>query len=90
MIGPLLFGLIYNAKNALGCAIILLDVTSYAITNLPILHSGVLIFFPNINCLGDITGYTHDFLLNKLISTVTCFTISIVSLYGNFVNGVSL
>ena len=83
------FGPIYNAKNALGCAVILLDVTSYAITNDPIFHSGVLNFFPNINCLGDITGCTPDFLLKELISTVTRFTISIVSLFGNFVNGVS-
>ena len=86
---PLLFGPMYSTKNALGCVHLLLAVTLYAITSLPILHNGVLYFLPNNICLGDITGCTPDFLLNELISIVTCSTISIVSLLRNFLNGVS-
>ena len=63
--------------------------TSYTITSLPILHNGVLNILLNNICLGDITGCTPNFLLNELISTVTRFTISIVSLLGNFLNSVS-
>ena len=33
----------------------------------------VLYFFPNNNCLGDITGCTPDFLLNELISKGNTF-----------------
>ena len=46
-------------------------------------------FFPSIIYQGDITEYTPDLLLNKLKSIVAHFFISIVSILGYFVNGVS-
>ena len=67
----------------------LLDCKSQSNTSSLILHNGVLNFFPNIICLGDITECTPDYLLNELVSTVVCFVIYIVSLHGYFVNGVS-
>ena len=78
-----------SGKNTLVYVVLLLDVTSYAITRSLIFHNGVLNFFSNSICLGDITGCTLDFLLNELISAVTRFNISIVSRLVNFMNGVS-
>ena len=69
--------------------LLLLDCTSYTNTSSPIIHNGVLNFFPRIICLGDITECTPVLLLNELISTVAHFVISIVSLFGYILNGVS-